>query len=339
MKKIWRYSLCLACTLALSLCSAPAGALAAEPEDPFVVEDGVLVKYTGEERQIVIPADRGILEIGSQSFYEYYTTEYTVVISVPEGVTCIGDGAFSWSGLTEISLPSTLREIKRDAFGNCFGLNAIDLPIGLVSIGSSAFLYSGLQSLDIPDRVVAIGNGAFAHTSLESIVIPDSVTEMGVNLFEWSTELTSVTLPSSLTEIPQGTFWNCRGLTDVSIPESVTVIGNFAFAGCESLPRLFLPDGVTKMEKDTFYASDFPLYCRDGTYAADFIEQNGLHRGYYGDVNEDGRLNSSDARLVLQHTVELVDLSPAERLIADISDDGEVNSTDARRILQAAVAA
>lgn len=53
-----------------------------------------------------------------------------------------------------------------------------------------------------------------------------------------------------------------------------------------------------------------------------------------GDVTRDGSINSSDARQILQSTVELVELSRFEQQLADVTDDGQVNSSDARVILQ-----
>lgn len=56
-----------------------------------------------------------------------------------------------------------------------------------------------------------------------------------------------------------------------------------------------------------------------------------------GDVNADGAVNSSDARMVLQATIEAISLSEQEALRADVTGDGKINSTDARWILQTAV--
>ena len=56
-----------------------------------------------------------------------------------------------------------------------------------------------------------------------------------------------------------------------------------------------------------------------------------------GDVNNDGHINSSDARLVLQHTVELISLEGDELIAADVTEDGVINSNDARKILQMTV--
>lgn len=58
-----------------------------------------------------------------------------------------------------------------------------------------------------------------------------------------------------------------------------------------------------------------------------------------GDVNGDGLVNSSDARLVLQYTVELTALTSAQLAAADVDGNGQVNSSDARRMLQTAVQA
>lgn len=56
-----------------------------------------------------------------------------------------------------------------------------------------------------------------------------------------------------------------------------------------------------------------------------------------GDVNNDGLVNSSDARLVLQYTVELTTLTSAQQALADVVKDGRINSSDARWILQKSV--
>ncbi len=56
-----------------------------------------------------------------------------------------------------------------------------------------------------------------------------------------------------------------------------------------------------------------------------------------GDVSGDGAVNSSDARLVLQYTVEAATLDEGALARADVTKDGRVNSADARMILQQTV--
>ena len=56
-----------------------------------------------------------------------------------------------------------------------------------------------------------------------------------------------------------------------------------------------------------------------------------------GDVNGDGKVDTTDARLVLQHAVGKIQLDEVEQEMTDVNGDGWVDTTDARLILQYAV--
>ena len=56
-----------------------------------------------------------------------------------------------------------------------------------------------------------------------------------------------------------------------------------------------------------------------------------------GDVNGDGKINSSDARMILQAAVGYVQLTEEQKARADVKQDGEINSSDARVVLQYSV--
>ncbi len=55
------------------------------------------------------------------------------------------------------------------------------------------------------------------------------------------------------------------------------------------------------------------------------------------DVDGNGRVDSTDARLALQAAVGKVTLTEKQKTAADVNGDGRVDSTDARQILQQAV--
>jgi len=59
--------------------------------------------------------------------------------------------------------------------------------------------------------------------------------------------------------------------------------------------------------------------------------------GLLGDVDGNGAVNSTDARLTLQYAVQKIDGEGLELGAADVDGSGAVNSTDARLILQYAV--
>lgn len=57
----------------------------------------------------------------------------------------------------------------------------------------------------------------------------------------------------------------------------------------------------------------------------------------YGDVNGDGRLNSIDALIVLNASVQNLTLNPQQKILADMNSDSKINSIDALKILRKSV--
>ena len=161
---------------------------------------------------------------------------------------------YGCSGLTSLTIPSSVTEIGVDAFNGCWKLTSLTIPSGVTSIGYSAFWgCSGLTSLTIPSGVTSIGIYAFDGCSgLTSLTIPSSVTSIGGGAFWGCSGLTSLTIPSSVTEIGESAFIGCSGLTSLTIPSGVTSIGNYAFAGCSGLTSLILPSSVTWIGDEAF---------------------------------------------------------------------------------------
>lgn len=82
---------------------------------------------------------------------------------------------------------------------------------------------------------------------------------------------------------------------------------------------------------EVYLPEDFNAYA---TYKINIVENSGQLKG---DVDSNSKINSTDALLVLQHTVKLVTLTTAQQTIADMNDDKKINSMDALRILQISV--
>ena len=99
----------------------------------------------------------------------------------------LGDYVFrDCSGLTSLTLPSSVTEIGELAFLNCRGLTNFTIPSGVTKIGAGAFFCCyGLISLTIPSSVTAIGSNAFNDCSgLTSIyAYMEKLPETGSNLF------------------------------------------------------------------------------------------------------------------------------------------------------------
>ena len=55
---------------------------------------------------------------------------------------------------------------------------------------------------------------------------------------------------------------------------------------------------------------------------------------YYGDVDGSGKVNASDARLILRASAQLETLDENQKKIADVNGDNKVNASDARTVLR-----
>ena len=144
-------------------------------------------------------------------------------VQVPEGITEIGESAFSRTGLQEAVLPASLRRLGRDAFAGCRQLRAVSLPEGLVTIGWGVF-----QNCD----------------QLESITIPASVERISPFAFRGCTRLTGVRFLGGVRTIENLAFADCKQLREVVLPEGTERIEGSAFSGCSSLTRVSLPDSL-----------------------------------------------------------------------------------------------
>ena len=69
-----------------------------------------------------------------------------------------------------------------------------------------------------------------------------------------------------------------------------------------------------------------------GDYQASIVI--GVNPGMHGDVDNNDRIDTTDARMVLQFIVHKTDLDNAATYRADVNNDGDVNTVDARLILQ-----
>ena len=126
-------------------------------------------------------------------------------------------------------------------FEGCSGLTSITIPSSVTSLGDGCFQdCSGLTSITIPSSVTSLGDYCFPGCSgLTSITIPSSVTSLGDGCFQDCSGLTSITIPSSVTSLGDFCFQGCSGLISITIPSSVTSLGGNCFLNCQKLETVY----------------------------------------------------------------------------------------------------
>jgi len=133
-------------------------------------------------------------------------------------------------------------------FNGCSGLTSLTLPSSVTKIGCYAlFNCIGLTSLTLPSSVTEIGEGAFLNCrGLTNFTIPSGVTKIGGAAFFCCYGLISLTLPSSVTAIGSEAFKHCSGLTSIYVyMEKLPETGSNLFLGCdEKNCTVYVPKGT-----------------------------------------------------------------------------------------------
>ena len=220
----------------------------------FTIVNGNLVKYSGNDNEIVIPY--GVTYIADNAFEKCTAKK----ITIPDTVTKIGyEAFFMCKNLTSIKIPDSVNSIGDFAFAGCTTLKSITLPNSITSIGEGAFREcTALTGITIPENVTSIGYQAFYKcTALKNINITSSVlTYIGDMAFSECEALESIEIPYGITSINERTFFGCHALKSISIPDSVTSIKENAFGECSYLRKINLPESVTTIESMAFYSCD-----------------------------------------------------------------------------------
>ena len=179
-----------------------------------------------------------VTEIGTEAFADN-SSIMSRIAGNENGVATYSTEASLLSGITTINIPSSVREIKNNAFSGLQNLTTVNF-VGdsqLNSVGKNVFADCvNLKNIMLPATINEIPAGTFENcVELESIIIPSSVTKIGAQAFSGAEKLAFSSIPSGVTEIGDFAFFGCNGNESISLQSGITSIGDGAFAGIKSV--------------------------------------------------------------------------------------------------------
>ena len=141
---------------------------------------------------------------------------------------------------TSVTLRDDTVGIAEKAFYNCWGLTQVTIPSGVKNIGGVAF-FNCINLIQKEDGVWYVDKWAIGcDESATNINLRNGTVGIADRAFNHRLALTNVTVPSGVTFVGNGAFAYCK-MTSITIPNSVTYIGKGAFEKCEDLQCIVLP--------------------------------------------------------------------------------------------------
>ena len=191
-------------------------------DSDFIVAEGVLRKYVGNNSDIVIP--EGVKEISDSAF-------------------------FGLTNLKSVVVPEGVKKIGASCFGTCYGLERCVLPDSLKELGELAFWgCSNLREVYLGDKIETLDRCTFQTcNALRDIKIPNGIKEISEFVFEACYGFKHIVIPDGTEVIGPGAFRWCKNLEYLYIPDSVqefqtTVLGEHPLEGCEKV-TIYAPAG------------------------------------------------------------------------------------------------
>ena len=203
-------------------------------------KDGSMMTYTISDEGVLTLSgkliENGEIDIRSKASFRH--------LVIDEGIEYIGRYNFQWFDIEELTLPSTLKVIRKYAFNKCENLKKIHFSEGLEVIGEESFYECrNLEELQLPKTVTTISPHAFCFcTNLREVSLPAGIKSVEHGVFKWCKDLKSVNLGREVAVIGNDAFHGCTSLEHIKFPKSVNRIGDNAFDGCEKLQNVILPN-------------------------------------------------------------------------------------------------
>lgn len=340
-------------------------------EEPMLVVDHVDntdIDWTIDKNGVLTVYGEGEIPDHTWEWREFIDT-MVKKIHIEEGITGIGQNSF-WNdngGITELTLPSTLKYISMNAFnsnsenGNKFG--ELVLPEGLERIDYHVFCNCGLTKVTIPSTLTIFDTWAFEKNQVKEYIVADgnpelATDEYGVLFWLWYDEddngnridgtgrlgalaaypsgssMTTYTVPETVGDICSWAFAYANNLTKLNLNHAWGY-NNYAIAYCDNLTTLILPENMDWMDPDAIIGNkNLKSITFSGNIPRFNVWDDGKYDPFVDNADDLVIYYYKDAYRVenldnsgLRNVHTFVELTHTN-MKGDVNDDGVVNNDD-----------
>ena len=220
-----------------------------EADVVFVDIGGNLYKDYNDVRYFVKNLDGSseiVVDSSCDQIYQYafYLRNDITSVTFPEGLTTIGEGAFSYcTSLTSLTIPNSVTSITSGAFEGCANISTVYLGSGVRYMNSDAFLGCGIKDVYFAGTVENWMSITFSSNVYGNPIYG------GANLYVNGNELLTE-VDTSRRRINFGTFYNNKNITHVTIRSGVSSIERSAFWKCTNLKYVTIESSSVYRDAD-----------------------------------------------------------------------------------------
>lgn len=226
-----------------------------------------------------IPATTTFIDQGA---FQNTPSLETVTFGQPSEIETINTGAFAYSGIKNIELPTSVKYLKQQAFDNCTNLETIKIPASVTDIATGTFnMCENLLHIDVDDN-----NPKYA--SLAGMLTNKDKTKLVV--FPAGRSSDKYTMIPNIATVEPYAFYGSKKLDNITVPKTVTTISDRAIALCTNLKSISFmgEESIPQLSADIMYQSSNPenitIFVRKKWY--EDLANNSLIDAYNGVFKE-----------------------------------------------------
>lgn len=193
---------------------------------------------------------------------------------LPDSLEEIGESAFAYTPVTEVSIPSSVIKFGGEEFYKCKNLTKATIN----STSVSQYMFSGCDSLKtvvLGDNVNVIGYNSFSYCpSLKNFTMGVNVTKIDSYAFEYS-GIEEIVLPDVLSYMGSDVFRGSK-LKEIILPSSISYwYSDGQFNNCSNLEKVVIGD-CELPSRNVFFNAPATIYCMPDSKAEAYAKSNGI---------------------------------------------------------------